>query len=112
MSDHQLIYLIVLLNTLCQIMLIWRQRDINSTRWLFVGLAAAVPLLLMIVMRILVSGGVIHGHLADQTAPERALTHVTSILLLAGPWLVTLAAVLFNRSIKMRTRHLSHIEAS
>lgn len=104
MSDHLLIYLIVLLNTLCQIMLIWRQREIEGTRWLFVGIAAGVPLFLTIVMRALVSGGVIHGHLVEQTAMERTLTQAMSILLLAGPWLVTIAAVFYNRSRKLSTR--------
>lgn len=97
MYDYILIYIIVLLNALCQMMLIWRQRRIRSVRWLFIGGAAAVPLVVVTVMRTLVICGVIHGRLAEQTAAERLITQGSSILLMAGPWLVTLFAVYCDR---------------
>ncbi len=100
MSDHVLIYLIVILNTLCQVMLIWRQKRVGNTRWLFMGIAVAVPLLLVVIMRTLVAGGMIHGYVAEQSKTEHLVTTAMSIMLLAGPWLATTAAVLSNRCCK------------
>jgi hypothetical protein len=100
MSDHVLIYLIVILNTLCQVMLIWRQKRVGNTRWLFIGIAVAVPLLLAVIMRTLVAGGMIHGHVAEQSNSEHLITKAMSIMLIAGPWLATMAAVLRNRCSK------------
>jgi hypothetical protein len=100
MSDHVLIYLIVILNTLCQLMLIWRQKGIGNTRWLFVGVAVAVPLLVIVVMNQLVARGIINSHVAQQSRAEHLITNAMSILLLAGPWLVTIAAVIRNKRSK------------
>lgn len=106
MHDHILIYVIVLLNTLCQLMLIWRLQRMQNTRWLFMGIAVAVPLVTVAVMRTLVTCGVINSHVADQSQTEHLVTNAMSILLVAGPWLVTVAAVLFNRSRKIRALHV------
>ncbi|GAM07801.1 hypothetical protein OR1_00070 [Geobacter sp. OR-1] len=100
MHDHILIYVIVLLNALCQLMLIWRLQRMQSTRWLFMGIAFAVPLVAIAVMRALVASGVINSHVADQSRMEFLVTNAMSILLIAGPWLVTVAALLYNRNIK------------
>src|SRR5512137_522343 len=101
MYDHILIYVIVLLNALCQTMLIWRLRRMKGTRLLFMGIAVALPLVSVAVMRALVAGGVVNGHVAEQSQMEHLVTSAMSMLLLAGPWLVTLAAILFNRNRKV-----------
>ncbi|HXE98155.1 MAG TPA: hypothetical protein VN642_17250 [Dongiaceae bacterium] len=100
MSDYVFIYLIVALNTLCQIMLIWRQK--LDSRWKFCSFAIAIPVVLMVSMRLLIASGVIHGHVAEQSLVEQYFTKGTSILLIAGPWLVTLAAL----QAKMKNRVL------
>jgi hypothetical protein len=104
MSNHLLIYLIVLLNLLCQAMLIWRQKFLRSSRWLYIGLAAALPLGTALSMRLLIAGSIIHGHLAQQTRTEHLVTQAMSVLLLAGPWLVTGAAAIANRSGKLAAK--------
>lgn len=105
MYDHILIYVIVLLNALCQTVLIWRLRRMKGTRWLFMGIAVALPLLSVMIMRTLVTSGVINAHVAEQSRMEHLVTSAMSIQLMAGPWLVTLAAILFNRSRKTLPRH-------
>lgn len=100
MSDHVLIYLVVLLNALCQIMLVWRLKHPDNSKFLFVCCAAGIPLATAFTMRLLVASGIIHGHLNEQTQPEQLVTKAMSILLIAGPWLVTLSALLDNRSKK------------
>ncbi len=103
MYDHILIYVIVFLNALCQMMLIWRLRRMNGARWLFMGIAVALPLLSVALMRTLVACGAINAHVAEQSRMEHLVTSAMSALLMAGPWLATLAAILFNRSRKVRT---------
>jgi hypothetical protein len=102
MPDHVLIYLIVLLNAFCQLMLIWSQKRMGTTRWFFMVFAVLIPLLAAVAMRALVAYGVINGHIAKQSRTEHLITNAMSILLIAGPWIMTLAAVLFNRSKKVR----------
>jgi hypothetical protein len=97
MYDHILIYVIVLLNSLCQQMLIWRQKTADGMRWMLCGLAVAIPVLITITMRFLVLSGTIHGCIAEQTQIELMITRAASALLVAGPWLVTIAAVLAAR---------------
>jgi hypothetical protein len=94
MSDQLLIYLIVALNAACQLMLIWRQRLPATQQWKLFALTAAIPLAIMVTMRILIANGIIHGHISEQTFIEQAITKGTSLLLIAGPWFVTLAAVI------------------
>jgi len=102
MADYIFIYLIVTLNTLCQLMLIWRQRLAANERRKFCSIAIAIPVVLMVTMRLLITGGAIHGSVAEQSLGEQFFTKGTSILLIAGPWLVTIAAIL----AKMRNRAL------
>ncbi|MEI6207596.1 MAG: hypothetical protein WCP20_12510 [Desulfuromonadales bacterium] len=97
MSDHVLIYLIVILNALCQTMLIWRQKLEPRTRWQFCCLAIAIPLAIMVAMRFLIANGIIHGRVADQSLVEQYITKGTSVLLIAGPWLVTVVAIINRR---------------
>jgi hypothetical protein len=102
MTDEILIYLIVLLNLMCQLMLIWRQRLSALLQWKLISLAVAIPLVIMVTIRILIANGIIHGHISEQSLIEQSITKGTSILLIAGPWFVTFAAVMFkvrNRSI-------------
>jgi hypothetical protein len=102
MSDQILIYLIVLLNVICQLMLIWRQKLSGGVvQWKLISLAVAIPLIIMVIMRILIANGIIHGHISEQSFIEQSITKGTSILLIAGPWLVTFAAVMAK--VKNRT---------
>ena len=94
MTDQVFIYVIVSFNAFCQIMLIWRQKFVSTLKWKFCCAAIAIPLALMLLMRLLIEGGMIHGNVADQPLLERYITHGASMLLIAGPWLVTLAAIL------------------
>jgi hypothetical protein len=105
MSDQLLIYLIVALNAACQIMLIWRQKHPAVLHWKLISLAVAIPLIIMVTMRVLIAYGMIHGHVSEQSFIEQYITKGTSIMLIAGPWFVTFAAVMFrvrNRSILRR----------
>jgi hypothetical protein len=102
MHDHVLIYLIVALNALCQLMLIWRQKLAASVRWKYCCLAIAIPVVIMVSMRLMIASGTIHGRVAEQSLFEQYITKANSILLIAGPWLVTLAVLL----AKMRDRAL------
>jgi len=107
MSDHVIIYLIVALNTSCQLMLVWRQKFPAGQRNRYCLCAVAIPLFLMVSMRLLIAGGLIHGRVADQSHIEHFITALTSMLLVAGPWFVTIAAVVVKRRqravLKMQT---------
>ena len=96
MADKIFIYLIVALNTACQLMLIWRLRFTPFEKRKFCIIAVAIPLLLMVSIRLLIAGGIIHGRVADQSPMEHLITMAASFLLVAGPWGVTLAAI-FSR---------------
>jgi hypothetical protein len=102
MPDHILIYVIVILNALCQLLLIWSLKMLGRRRFGFMAFAAALPLASALFMRILVSAGLIHGRLAEQSQVEHLLTQAVSILLIAGPWLTTAAAVLYRRNRKIQ----------
>ena len=93
MYDKVFIYLIVALNTCCQLMLIWRQKFPGGEKRKFCIYAVAIPVAVMVSMRLLIAGGMIHGRVADQSPTEHYITTAASILLIAGPWLVTLAAI-------------------
>jgi ABC-type Na+ efflux pump permease subunit len=97
MSDHVIIYLIVALNTGCQLMLVWRQKFPAGARNRYCLCAVAIPLFLMFSMRLLIAGGMIHVRVADQSHLEHFVTTVSSMLLVAGPWFVTVAAVVNKR---------------
>jgi hypothetical protein len=96
MADKIFIYLIVALNTACQLTLIWRLKFPPFEKKKFCVIALAIPLLLMVTMRLLIAGGVIHGRVADQSPMEHLITMAASIMLVAGPWGVTIAAI-FSR---------------
>ncbi len=97
MPNHSLIYVIVILNAACQAMLIWRLKFDTRSKLKYCCLAVAVPLLIAIIMRLLVAVGVIHAQLSEQAALERAVTSLASMLLIAGPFMVTIAAFVFRR---------------
>jgi hypothetical protein len=65
-------------------------------------MAIAIPLVIMVTTRLMIAGGVIHGSVAEQSLVEQYFTKGTSILLIAGPWFVTIAAI----AAKMKTRAL------
>jgi hypothetical protein len=48
----------------------------------------------MLAMRLLIASGSIHGLVAEQSPVEQYLTKGTSMLLIAGPWFVTFAAIM------------------
>ena len=97
MPDQVLIYMIVGLNTLCQVMLIWRQKLATTAKWKFCCIAVSIPVLIMLSMRLLIARGAFHSHVVEQSLVEQYITKCTSILLIIGPWLVTLAAILTYR---------------
>jgi hypothetical protein len=103
MPDHLLIYVIVLLNALTQAMLVWRLKQAPATKWALCCSTFGVPLLLAVSMRVLIAQGFVHARLADQTFVEQLITKGTSILLIAGPWLVTVMAIIMSRKFKTRT---------
>ena len=108
MSDQLLIHLIVALNVVCQLMLIWRQKFMSAVRWKFISSAVAIPLVIMVLMRILIAAGMIHGHLSEQSSIEQYITKGMSMMLIAGPWFVTIAAIMLkvrNRSA-LRNQHV------
>jgi hypothetical protein len=100
MSDQLLIYLIVALNIACQLMLIWHQKLPAVLKWKFISLAAAIPLVIMVTMRILIANSMIHGHISEQSLIEQYITRGTSLALIAGPWFVSFAAVI----VKVKNR--------
>jgi hypothetical protein len=93
MPDQTLIYLIVALNTWVQLMLIRSLNFPAGGKRKYYLIAVAIPVLVMLSTRLLIAAGMIHGRVADQSALEQYLTTAASILLLAGPWLVTLTAI-------------------
>ena len=97
MRDHLFIYLIVLLNALCQVMLIKRLKMPGSAKLKFSSLALVIPVSVALAMRLAVHAEMMPVHVAEQTGFERMITTVTSIMLLAGPWMVTVAAICFQR---------------
>jgi len=100
MPDHVLIYLIVFLNALTQAMLVWRLKLAPATKWTLCCSTVAVPLLLAVSMRLLIAQGVINARIADQSFIEHLITKGSSILLIAGPWLVTVFAIAKSRKYK------------
>ncbi|HIJ80075.1 MAG TPA: hypothetical protein HPP76_00030 [Desulfuromonadales bacterium] len=100
MPDHLLIYLIVLLNALSQSMLIWRLKLKHTIKWKFCCSAIAVPLILAGLVRLLIAQGIIHSRISEQSSFEHVVTSGLSMLLIGGPWLVTITAILVNRRLK------------
>jgi hypothetical protein len=107
MSDQIFIYFIVALNALVQLMLIWRLKFPVGGKGKYCALALAIPIVIMLLVRLLVAGGVIHARVADQSTVERFITMGASVLLIAGPWLATLAAILDRK----RRRALAELNA-
>jgi hypothetical protein len=107
MSDHVVIYLIVALNTFVQLLLIGRLNFPASGKRKYYLFAVAIPVIVMLSTRLLIAVGMIHNRVADQSAIEQYVTTAAGILLMAGPWLVTLAAILDKQRkgwvIKTRT---------
>jgi hypothetical protein len=97
MPDHLLIYVIVLLNALTQAMLIWRFKLTSATKWTLCCSTFAVPLLLAVSMRVLIAQGFIHARIADQSSVEQIITKGSSMLLIAGPWFITIIAIIIRR---------------
>ncbi len=94
MSDHTLIYIIVIFNSAVQVILIRRLKLSTGEKYLYCALAAGIPLLLTLTMRFLIAGSLFHGRLVDQTQLERYITTMASSLLIIGPWIVTVSALI------------------
>jgi hypothetical protein len=103
MQDHLLIYVIVWLNALSQAMLIWRLKLERMTKWKLCCTAIVVPLLLACSVRLLIAQGAIHVRIIDQPLIERLITKGLSMLLIAGPWIVTIFAIVMSRRSKTLT---------
>lgn len=107
MPNHLLIYVIVALNVACQVMLIWRLKLDRQVKLKYCLLAVAVPLIIATTMRLMTGTGIMHAKLAEQNSLERAVTSLASVFLIAGPFMVTVAAVVFRRR-QMLDRKLQH----
>jgi hypothetical protein len=94
MPDEFLTYLIVGLNLIVQLMLIRRLSFPPGARRKYYLSAVAIPVFVMVSVRVLIAGGMIQRRVADQSTVEQYMTAAASILLIAGPWLVTLAAII------------------
>jgi hypothetical protein len=105
MPDQVLIYLIVALNVFCQLMLIRRQKVASSLKLKFCSLAVAIPVVIMLSMRLLIVSGTIHEYVVEQSPIEHYITKGASILLIAGPWLVTLAVIITRIRNRMVSPH-------
>jgi hypothetical protein len=93
MSDEVFIYLIVALNIFVQLMLINRLRFPPDGRRKYYLLAVAIPVAIMLSMRLLIVAGAIPRRVADQSAIEQFTTNAAGVILMAAPWLVTLFAI-------------------
>ena len=102
MQDHILIYVIVALNALCQLILIWSLKKLGKQRVFFMAAAGLLPLITALFMRGLVAAGLIHGHLVEQSQLEHVFTQAMGILLVAGPWLVTVTAIVYRKRGKFQ----------
>jgi len=97
MPNHLLIYVIVGLNALSQALLIWRFKLSDTAKLVFCGLTIGIPITVSLVMRMLVATGILHNRVAEQVGYEHAVTMVASMLLIGGPWLVTVSAVFYRQ---------------
>jgi len=93
MSDPLFIYLIVALNIGVQLMLIRSLRFPPGARRKFYWLALGIPLSIMAIMRLLIAVGAINNRMAEQSVAEAAITAAAGIIMMAGPWFVTLFAI-------------------
>ncbi|GFO58005.1 hypothetical protein GMST_03300 [Geomonas silvestris] len=100
-ANNLSIYLIVLCNALCHVMLIWRLRLDLAAKLKFWALCAGIPLAVMVTMRLMVALGMIPARVAEQGMWERATTLLGSVLLLAGPFLATGAALMYRRRSRL-----------
>ena len=93
MPDQVVVYLIVALNVLLQVMLIRRLKLPASVKRNHQIGAIAIPVVIMLASRLAIAAGVIHARVDEQAGVERFVTLAASIMLLAGPPLATLSAL-------------------
>ena len=93
MPDQVFVYLIVALNVVLQVMLIRRLKLPPGAKRNYQLGALAIPVVIILATRLAIAGGVIHARVDEQSGGERWFTLAASIMLLAGPLLVTLAAL-------------------
>jgi hypothetical protein len=97
MNNDLLIYSIIGLNVLVQLALITRLRFPPGMKWKYALAAVAIPVLVMLGIRALVAAGLLHQHLAEQSALEQGITTLSSLTLVLGPIGATLAAILSKK---------------
>ena len=97
LTNNMSIYLIVFLNAACHILLIWRLKLDRAAKWKYSSLTVVIPVAVMLTMRLMVGIGLVHVRVAEQPWFERIFTILGSVLLVAGPFLATGAAVVFFR---------------
>jgi hypothetical protein len=97
MPNHLLIYVIVALNALCQAVLIFSLKKMGNRRFPYIGGALLLPVIIALAGRIMAAAGIINPHLVQQSQLEHLITQLMGVLLIAGPWLITAAAILHRR---------------
>jgi hypothetical protein len=110
MSDELSIYFIILLNTSVQLMLIRSLKFPAGGKRKYYLLAVGIPVLVMLSMRLIVAGGLIQGRVADQSRIEQYITAGASILIMAGPWIVTLAAIFDKKRVGLLNKIRAELE--
>ena len=93
MTDELSVYLIVALNILVQLMLIRSLRFPPGGKRKYYWCAVAIPLGVMLSMRLLIASGAVNGNVAGQSAAEHVFTASAGAILMAAPWFVTLFAI-------------------
>lgn len=97
MNNDLMIYSIVALNILVQLALIARLKFPPGAKWKYALAAASIPVLVMLCVRALVAGGLLHERLVEQSMLERAFTTLASLALVLGPVGVTIFAVVSKK---------------
>lgn len=97
MPNELSIYFIIVFNALVQLMLISRLKFPAGAKWKYCALTIAIPVLVWGSMRLAIAFGLMPARVADQTPTEQLITTTASFLLIGGPWLVTVLAVISKK---------------
>ena len=93
MHDPVFVYLIIALNAALQVMLIGRLKLPPSVKRRHQLAAIAIPILIMLAIRVAIAAGLMHERVDEQSATERSITLAAGMALLAGPVLATVSAL-------------------
>ena len=83
-------------------MLIRRVKIKHSLKLYYIVSTLAIPFCIIVLMRLMVHLNVISSSIQSQTSTEKIITTSMSFLLLAGPWIATIIALITYRSHKNR----------